>query len=61
MDMDMGHFFSSHVVNSWNKLSNETVTAECVNVFELRLDAKWTSREYKLNWNTAEDGTAPSH
>jgi hypothetical protein len=47
------------VVNNWNKLSNETVTAESVDVFKQRLDAEWSSRECKLNLGATEDATAP--
>ena len=54
-------FFSSCMVNSCNKLSNETVTAESVDVFNQRLDAEWSSGEHKINYNATEYGTAPGH
>ena len=48
-------FFPLWIVHSWNKLFNETVTAEFV--FKQRMNAGWSSRECKLNW----DATAPGH
>jgi hypothetical protein len=37
-------FFSSRIINSWNKFSGETVTAESVDIFKQRLDNEWSSR-----------------
>ena len=36
-----GNFFSNRVVNSWNSLPNEVVTATSVNSFKNRLDKHW--------------------
>ena len=36
-----GNFFSNRVVNSWNSLPNEVVTAASVNSFKNRLDKHW--------------------
>ena len=33
-------FFSSRAINSWNKLSEETITAESLDIFKQTLDAE---------------------
>ena len=54
-------FFSSRIVNSWNKLSEETVTAESVDIFKRRLDTQWSTRERKLNWKATDQHSASGH
>ncbi|KAK7089668.1 hypothetical protein V1264_024901 [Littorina saxatilis] len=36
-----GNFFSERVVNTWNSLPDQVVTAPSVNAFKARLDAHW--------------------
>ena len=44
-----GHFFTQRVVNSWNKLKEETVTAPNLNLFKNRLDLEWENKPWKYN------------
>ena len=39
-----GHFFSFRVVNLWNNLPSDVVSAPSVNAFKERLDKHW--KEY---------------
>ncbi len=39
--------FSQRVVNDWNSLSDEIVSAETVNQFKARLDRYWVGERYK--------------
>ena len=38
-------FFSSRIVNSWNRLTEETDTAKNVDIIKQKLGAEWFSRE----------------
>ena len=40
-------FFSVRVVNSWNHLPENIVTAESINIFKNRLDQYWKEKMYK--------------
>ena len=46
------HFFTQRVVNKWNGLSNDTVTAPSVNSFKNKLDKEWDCKEGKYNFNS---------
>ena len=47
------HFFTQRVVNKWNSLSNQTVTATSVNSFKNRLDKEWMNKDGKYNFNSS--------
>ena len=42
------HFFSLRVIENWNSLPEEVVTAPPLNVFKGRLDRHWTARHYLI-------------
>ena len=44
-----GHFFSQRVINLWNALQEETVSAQSLNAFKNRLDKEWEYKEWKYN------------
>ena len=46
-----GHFFTQRIVNLWNALKEETVTAPSLNAFKNRLDQEWQGKEWKFNRN----------
>ena len=46
-----GHFFSLRVVNLWNALQEETVTAKNLNIFKNRLDKEWENKGWKFDRN----------
>ena len=47
-----GHFFTQRVINLWNRLREETVSASSLNAFKNRLDAEWEYKDWKYNRNT---------
>ena len=47
-----GHFFTQRVINLWNALDEETVSAPSLNVFKNRLDKEWDVKDWKFNRNT---------
>ena len=38
------NFFSTRVLDNWNKLSTETVTSTTVNIFKSRLTKEWHNK-----------------
>ena len=44
-----GHFFSNRVVDGWNDLPTEVVTAPSLNAFKSRLNKCWKGHPYKFN------------
>ena len=44
-----GHFFSNRVVDGWNDLPTEVVTAPSLNAFKSRLNKCW--KGHHINWN----------
>ena len=50
-------FFSQRVINLWNKLSEEAVSATLANTFKVRLDKEWLCQEFLYNWEAAESST----
>jgi len=40
------HLFSLRVIEKWNSLPEEVVTAPSLNAFKGRLDRNWTARHY---------------
>ena len=40
----VANFFSTRVLDNWNKLSTETVTSTTVNMFKLRLTKEWHNK-----------------
>mgnify|MGYP007024856988 CR=1 FL=1 len=42
------NFFSVRVVNQWNSLPNDVVTASSTNVFKNKLDKHWQDKMYKI-------------
>ena len=47
------HAFSQRVVNLWNNLSEETVTASSVNSFKNRLDQEWENKPWRFDHTVA--------
>ena len=45
------NFFSMRVVNLWNSLPDEVVTAPSLNAFKNRIDTTWKHMRYKLDTN----------
>ena len=43
-----GHFFGNRVVDSWNELPIDIVTAPSLNTFKTRLNKCWKGRPYKF-------------
>jgi hypothetical protein len=43
------HFFSMRVVNLWNSLPDDVVTAPTLNTFKNRIDKTWKHIRYKLD------------
>ena len=43
-----GHFFSNRVVDGWNDLPTEVVTAPSINAFKSRLNKCWKGHPYKF-------------
>ena len=41
--------FSTPVINDWNALSNEVVTAENINQFKSRLEVFWSTKAFKYD------------
>ena len=44
------HFFSQRIVNKWNNLKTETISAPTVDSFKNRLDKEWNKNEAKFNY-----------
>ena len=42
-----GHFFSNRIVDGWNDLPTEVVTAPSLNLFKSRLNKCWKGHPYK--------------
>jgi hypothetical protein len=42
--------FSHRIVNNWNSLPEEVVTADSINSFKNRLDKHWKNHPMKFNW-----------
>ena len=53
--LHMSRFLSKRVVNSWNALSPETVTAPNINVFKNRLDAEWKKQRFRTPYGPFAD------
>ena len=47
------HAFSQRVVNLWNNLREETVTAPSVNCFKNRLDEEWENKPWRFDHTAA--------
>ena len=41
--------FTNRIVDIWNSLSNEVITAKTVNNFEINLDKYWETQEFKYD------------
>ena len=54
-------FFSSWIINTWNKLFEKTITAESMGIFKQRMDAEWSSRDFKLDWEAMDQHSVPGH
>ena len=48
-----GHFFTYRVVNLWNALKEETISAASLNIFKNRLDNEWENKPWKYNRNVS--------
>ena len=51
------HFFSQRIINMWNQLSEETVSATSIDMFKSHLDKEWLCQEFLHNWEAAESST----
>ena len=45
------HFFSQRVINKWNSLQEDTISAPSINSFKNRLDKEWNKKDAKYNFN----------
>ena len=45
-----GHVFSHKIVNDWNSLPQDVVSAPSVNAFKNRLDSHWRNHPWLYNW-----------
>ena len=45
-----GHVFSHRIVNDWNSLPEDVVSAPSVNAFKSRLDSHWRNHPWLYNW-----------
>ena len=45
-----GHVFSHRVVNDWNSLPDDVVSAPNVNAFKNRLHSHWRNHPWPYNW-----------
>ena len=50
-------FFSNWIVNPWNNLKENTVSAESTDVFKHCLDAEWSDKPWKFDWDASESFT----
>ena len=48
-----GHFFTHRVVNLWNALKEDTISAASLNIFKNRLDNEWENKSWKYNRNVS--------
>jgi len=44
-------------VNLWNNLKENTVSAESTDVFKRRLDAEWSDKLWRFDWDAPESST----
>ena len=51
------HFFSQRVINLWNQISKETVSATLIKMFKSHLDKEWLCQEFLYNWEAAASST----
>ncbi len=47
-----GHFFSNRIIEVWNSLPNDVVSADSINIFKNRLDRFWFNQEFKFDWKS---------
>ena len=47
-------FFSNQIVNLWNNLKEKTVSAESTDVFKCHLDAEWSDKPWRYDWDAPE-------
>ena len=52
------HSFTHRIVNSWNSLPENVISAPSVNAFENRLDKIWNNQDIKYNYKAALEITA---
>jgi hypothetical protein len=43
------HFFSQRIIDDWNSLTEEIVTAETINSFKAKIDKYWQTKWYKIS------------
>ena len=43
------HFFTNRIVNEWNSLSEEIVSANSINIFKNKIDKKYEDLMYTIN------------
>ena len=53
MNRHRSHFFSQRIINMWNQLSEETVSATSTDMFKTYLDREWLCQEFLYNWEAA--------
>jgi len=46
--------FSNQIVNLWNNLNENTVSAESTDVFKRRMDAEWSDKPWRFDWDAPE-------
>ena len=51
------HFFRQRIINTWNQLFEETVSATSTDMFKSHLDREWLCQEFLYKWEAAESST----
>ncbi len=49
------HFFSQRVVNEWNQLPEDVVSAQTLNAFKSRLDKHWRNHPLRFDYKAKDD------
>ena len=49
------HFFSQRVVNEWNRLPEDVISAQTLNAFKSRLDKHWRNHPLRFDFKAKDD------
>ena len=52
------HILTIYVANLWNKLLPDTIAAQTTDSFKNHLDNKWSTKEWKYNWEALKSATS---
>jgi len=51
------HYFTNRVIDVWNSMPNEVVSADSINIFKSCLDQFWCNQDIKFDWKAEIFGT----